>query len=264
MHAIARFAKLVPLAAALVSSLPALADGPPEDGATWGWGLGLGVASSRNAYKGFERDNGLYPLLQYENRYVKVFGPGLDVKLPSWQINESQKVNFSLVGQYDLGSGYEAKDSYVFEGMAERKSSFWMGGKLEWENDLVNVSAELLGDASGESKGTRFSLGLSRTWHIGQNWMLTPRAVAKWHDSKYTDYYYGVRDSEARAGRAAYRGDSGVNAEVGLSVMYLIDRQQSLFLDVGVNSLSSSIKHSPLVDRSTENNVFFGYLYRFR
>jgi outer membrane protein len=264
MHAIARFAKLVPLAAALVSSLPALADGPPEDGATWGWGLGLGVASSRNAYKGFERDNGLYPLLQYENRYVKVFGPGLDVKLPSWQINESQKVNFSLVGQYDLGSGYEAKDSYVFEGMTERKSSFWVGGKLEWENDLVNVSAELLGDASGESKGTRFSLGLSRTWHIGQHWMLTPRAVAKWHDSKYTDYYYGVRDSEARTGRAAYRGDSGVNAEVGLSVMYLIDRQQSLFLDVGVNSLSSSIKHSPLVDRSTENNVFFGYLYRFR
>ena len=35
-------------------------------------------------------------------------------------------------------------------------------------------------------------------------------------------------------------------------------------MDVEVTRLASSIKDSPLVDRSTENRVFLGYLYRFR
>jgi outer membrane protein len=34
-------------------------------------------------------------------------------------------------------------------------------------------------------------------------------------------------------------------------------------MDVGVSSLAKEIKDSPLVDRSTENRVFIGYLYSF-
>ena len=45
--------------------------------------------------------------------------------------------------------------------------------------------------------------------------------------------------------------------------MYLFNRHHSMFVDVGVTSLGSGIKDSPLVDSSTENRVFLGYLYRF-
>lgn len=260
----ARHLSLCVLAAA--TSLPALAQRPPEGGEppSSSWGLGLGVASSKNAYTGFKRDSTVVPFLQFENEHVKVFGPGVEVKLPGLRISESQRIHFGLVGQYDLSSGYEAKDSVVFAGMAERKAGIWVGAKAEWETSLLNVTAELMGDASGDSKGKTFSLGVERSWHFGQNWMLTPRVVAKWQDRKYVDYYYGVRAGEARAGRAAYRGDSGVSAEVGLRGVYMFDQQHSVFLDVGVTRLSSSIKNSPLVDRSTENNLFLGYVYRFR
>ncbi|MBL0917761.1 MAG: MipA/OmpV family protein [Hydrogenophaga sp.] len=248
------------MAATMALSLPALAQEDTQSS----WGLGVGVSSGQTAYRGVDRDNAGFPLIQYENRYVEVFGPRVGLKLPGWRISDSQQLKFSLVGQYDLGGGYDAGDSPVFSGMAERKRSFWLGGKVEWENALVNVSAELLGDASGHSEGRLFSLGLDRTWRVGQQWMLTPRVVATWQDSKYVDYYYGVRADEATAGRSAYRGESGVNAEVGLRAMYMIDRNQSVFADVGVSRLNSSIRNSPLVDRSTENHLFLGYLYRFR
>jgi outer membrane protein len=93
--------------------------------------------------------------------------------------------------------------------------------------------------------------------------MLTPRLGASWQDKKYVDYYFGVRNSEVRIDRAAYVGKSGVTTEVGVRGMYMFDKTHSMFMDVGVSSLAKEIKDSPLVDRSTENSVFIGYLYSF-
>ena len=68
---------------------------------------------------------------------------------------------------------------------------------------------------------------------------------------------------EAKRIRAAYQGKSTVNAELALRGMYLFNARHSVFVDVGVTRLGSGIKESPLVDSSTENRVFMGYLYRF-
>ena len=43
----------------------------------------------------------------------------------------------------------------------------------------------------------------------------------------------------------------------------MFDDHHSVFLDVKATRLADEIKDSPLVDRSTENSVLFGYLYRF-
>jgi outer membrane protein len=252
------------LAVGLCSSVTAMAAGPSEAEQSSSWGLGLGAASSQKPYTGIDRETKAIPIIQFENKYVRVFGPGLEVKLPGLRIGDTQKLSFGLVGRFDLSGGYEADDVPILAGMSERKGSLWAGAKAKWENGLANVTAEWTGDASGNSKGKLFSLGLDRTWRIGEHVMLTPRLAAKWQDSKYIDYYFGVRDSEVRAGRAAYRGGSGMNTEVGLRGTYKFDRQHSVLLDARVTSLASEIKDSPLVDRSTDNSVFLGYVYRFR
>ena len=74
---------------------------------------------------------------------------------------------------------------------------------------------------------------------------------------------YGVRDSEATAGRAAYTGKATLNPEISLSGIYRFDRHHSMMLNVGVKALGKEIKDSPIVDRSTENRVMLGYTYRF-
>lgn len=226
------------------------------------WGLGVAGASSQKAYKGSGRDNLVLPLVYFENQWVRVFGPRVEFKLPSLDVGASQKMDFRLLARYDE-SGYKSDDASILSGMAERKGGLWAGGKATWHNDLADVSAEVLADASGNSKGQRATLGLEKTFRLGQKVMLAPRVSASWMSKKYVDYYYGVRDNEVRADRPSYVGESAVNVEFGARATYLFNASHSVFLDVGVTSLAKEIKASPLVDRSTENRVSVGYLYRF-
>jgi outer membrane protein len=257
-------ARVSALAAVLTCAAPAFAQQPHgKDEPEGSWGLGLGVVSGQKAYKGTDRETRALPMLSYENRYVKLSGPNLELKLPGLELSDSQRLNFGVVTKLFGGGGYEASDSPALAGMAERKSSVWAGAKVEWENDVADVKLELLGDASGKSKGQRVVLGLERKWMLSPKLMLVPQVGVEWVDKKYVDYYYGVRASEATAGRAAYVGKATVNPEISLTGIYRFDKQQSLMLNVGVKSLGKEIKNSPIVGRSTENRVMLGYMYRF-
>lgn len=258
-------ARVSVLAAALSCSVPVLAQQPPGKGKPEGssWGLGLGVANEQKAYEGTDRETKALPMLSYENQYVKLSGPNLEVKLPGLELRDAQHLNFSIVTKLFGGGGYEAGDSPALAGMADRKSGFWAGAKVEWENDLADVKLEWLADASGKSKGQRVVLGLERKWKVSPSIMLIPQAGIEWEDDKYVDYYYGVRASEATTGRAAYVGKATINPEMSLTGIYRFDNHQSMMLNVGVKSLGKEIKDSPIVGRSTESRVMLGYMYRF-
>ncbi|WP_265332103.1 MipA/OmpV family protein [Candidatus Magnetaquicoccus inordinatus] len=210
-----------------------------------------------------KREYKAIPILQYENQYVRLFGPGLEIKLPGYRINDGQKLHFGLVGRYALSAGYESDDSRQLAGMNERKGGVWAGAKAKWESSVANITAEWTTDLSGHSNGHLLNLGIDKTWRFDNQVMLTPRLQAKWQDSNYIDYYFGVRDNEIRAGRAAYKGNAGISPEFALRTVYKLDPHHSIILDAGVTALAPEIKDSPLVDRSTENNIFLGYLYRF-
>lgn len=262
------YSSLSPLALAVGLSAPvaALAQGGPggpggkEGGSSWG--LGLAVGSSQEPYKGMDRETRALPLLNYENRWFRFAGLGAEVKLPRLGLSETQSIDFRLVGKFNM-DGYEAKDSAFLAGMDERKGGFWAGAKATWRSDIAQLSAEWTADASGHSKGQRFALTLEKNFRLGRQLMVTPRVGASWLDKKYVDYYFGVRSHEVLAGRVAHIGTSGTNAELGLRGLYMIDPHHSVFLDLGVTRLAKSIKASPLVDRSNENRVLMGYLYRF-
>ncbi|WP_313168209.1 MipA/OmpV family protein [Massilia oculi] len=256
----------MPLLAAMLCALPALAEPGAGTSSPSSWALGVGAITFDKAYAGIDREHLPLPFIQYENRRLSIAGPQVGVKLLSLDPSPAHTVNLDLVVRYD-GSGYDdddIDDTPILAGMRERKSGVWAGARIEWKSRWADLSAEALGDASGNSKGKRFNLGVERTWHIGERVTITPRVTASWQDDKYVDYYYGVRADEARAGRAAYRGESGVNAEAGLRAMYMFDRRHSILVDLEVSRLADEIRDSPLVDRSTENRVLVGYLYRFR
>ncbi len=240
---------------------PDAADDPGDPQGTQ-WGLGIGVISKQDAYRGIERDTEVVPLLRFENEYVEFFGLGLEVKLPSLKLGEGSQIEFGLVGEFDM-SGYEAKDAAILAGMTERKEGLWAGAKAEWETEFVSISAAWTADVSGHSKGRGFSLGLEKEWHLGAHTMLAPYVTAQWLDKKYVDYYYGVRAAEATAGRASYVGKGGLSVDIGLRAIYQFDEHHSLLLDVGISRLAKQIKDSPLVDRSSTNQVILGYLYSF-
>lgn len=224
-------------------------------------GAGVGVASTQKPYKDMSRDTTPVPLLYFENEYLHFFGTEAEIKLPPLTFNETQRVNFGLIGRYD-GSGYDADDASILDGMAKRKSGFWGGAKAEWQSLWVNISADWTHDLSGNSKGQRVNIGAKRTWQLG-DFSLTPRVVATWHDKKYVDYYYGVQADEARDWRPAWQGASSLSVEFGLRSVYQFSSHHALMLDLEATRLATEVKDSPLVDSSTEDRIFLGYLYRF-
>ena len=241
---------------------PAAADSqPPSWGDASRWGLGIAAGVRQQPYAGAGTKTQGIPLIYYENRYVRVLGAGAELKLPKVELGSGSSLSFGLRAKYGPG-GYEPSDAPILEGMQERKGSVWLGAGVTWHNEIVDVSAEWLGDASGKSKGQQFRIGVQRDFRAG-SFTLTPRIAANWLDNKYVDYYYGVRTEESRAGRPAYLGASTVNTEIGLRIGYAIDRRQSVFVDVSATQLGKQVKNSPLVDRSNQTSLSAGYLYRF-
>lgn len=228
-----------------------------DSGAESRWSLGLGAVTIQKAYRDIDRYNMAVPLLNYENKWVSFSVPKLDIKLYS-----SQSLSFRLRARYAGSEGYESSDSPFLVGMDDRKGSFWAGGAAIWKNDIANVSAELLGDMSGKSKGSRFKLQVDRRFEMG-SFGLTPRLGAEWYDRKFVDYYYGVKASEAAVGRSAYQGNSSNGVEAGLRVDYSPARQHTLYLDFGLTQFGNAIKDSPLVEKANQSAVSLGYLYKF-
>jgi len=238
--------------------------GRPRDGdkPSIAWGLGVAGITTQQAYKDIGRDNAVLPLLYFENSWVQLMGPRLDFKLPGFEWGEDESLSFTVGIQYD-GRSYDSNDAPILNGMDDRKNSILAGAAVKWSSALVNVSAEWMTDIAGESKGQRVTIGLERSFSVGESFMLTPSVAAVGMDKKYVDYYFGVRTSEARAGRSAYSADSTVSAEFSLRTDYMVDEHNTLFLTMGYTALGKEIKDSPLTDRSGETMLLLGYLYRF-
>ena len=89
------------------------------------------------------------------------------------------------------------------------------------------------------------------------------RSIPERYDSKFVDYYYGVKASEAVVGRSTYQGKSSNGVEAGLRIDYSPARQHNLYLDFGITQYGSAIKDSPLVEKANQSTVSLGYLYKF-
>jgi len=225
------------------------------------WALGLGAGSRQLPYAGVDRDNTAIPLLYFENRWVRVAGPNVELKLLHKAFTPTQAMTAGLRLKYE-DEGYEAKDSPSLSGMEERKGGFWGGAVVTWRNPIAQLSAEWVADLSGNSKGQKLQLQADRRF-AWNNFSLTPRVKAQWLDKKYVDYYFGVRAAEARSGRAAYVGQSAMAVEAGLRMDYTMNSKHSVFLDLSATQLPDEIKLSPIVDRSSSSRVAVGYMYRF-
>lgn len=248
------------LACAAAVHSPAHADGPAGPGSEGSqWGLGLAVMSEASPYRGVDSKTRVVPVLTFENRWVRFFGPSLELKL-----GQAGPARFSLLASYS-DNGYEPDDSPALAGMAERKSGAWLGARVVLPTEWANLGATWTADASGHSKGQKLSLSAERRFAFGDfgDFGVSPRLAAHWSDGKFTRYYYGVEAAEANASRPAYRPGANADTELGLRVDYRIAPQQMLFADLGVRAYGSAVKNSPLVDRRSLPEVRLGYLYRF-
>lgn len=220
------------------------------------WSIGLGVVTFDKVYRDFDRKVVPLPIVSYENTWVSLGIPISDIKLYS-----DHALDFRLRARLAI-DGYEAKDSPILAGLDDRKFSVWTGGAVIWKTKFVNITGELLADAMGNSGGTRAKLQIDRRFAAGK-FGFTPRLATEWVNDKYVNYYYGVMRSEAQTSRPFYEGKSTTNMQIGLHMDYTPARHHVVFLDAGATRVGSTIRDSPLVNKSYQTSLAVGYVYRF-
>lgn len=220
------------------------------------WGLGAGVGIAPSPYKGDGANITPIPLFYVDNKWISVFATTLDLKVGQWD-----GVTFALRGRVGILEGYKASDAPILNGMQNRDSvTFWYGPAIGWHSGFGTLAASYL---IGGNKGQQATVEFRKAFELGK-WTIEPHADARWLNDKYVDYYYGVKQSEARAGRPAYDRTSTVNTTIGTRVAYELTPHQSVSLDVLVTHLGSGISDSPLVGKRFIPAARLGYLYQFQ
>ncbi|WP_041376818.1 MipA/OmpV family protein [Polaromonas naphthalenivorans] len=147
-------------------------------------------------------------------------------------------------------------------GMATRDSGIDLGLSWRWRQPWGTLQAELLHDVGGFSKGSEARLGYTYDWRSGP-WSLRPSLSVALRDARLNNYYYGVRDSEATAGRAAYAPGAGVNTSLGLFGSYDLSQRWRLLAGVSATVLDRKVKDSPIVQKRVLPGVYVGAAYDF-
>ena len=229
-----------------------------DDGARSGCICGLGAAAAVESkpYRGEGTKTDPIPLISYENRWIRLLGPNLDFKFTPGPLSLAARLN------YEFDSGYKASDASNLKGMAERKPGLWAGPAVKWHNELADITASYLFDATNDSKGQKATLAVEHSFRFG-NFEWVPIVSVTELNHKYVDYYYGVRATEATATRAAYKGKSATNFDAAFRTSYLFANKHLVFMQLGVTQLGSAVKDSPIVGRSVEPHMWLGYIYRF-
>jgi len=180
--------------------------------------------------------------------YIEYHGEKLDVDYDhiSYSLYKNENMTVDVLGKNRV-QGYESDDDRLFEGMEDRDPALELGGKLSLHNSVGRISLELLADPDTAHEGTVVTLEVDKSF-IANGWTFKPAAGVTWQSDEVTDYYYGVRDSEVTANRAAFKGDSAVIPHAGLDVTTGLGEDWKAGLNMNYQYLPDEITDSPLVD----------------
>jgi len=144
------------------------------------------------------------------------------------------------------------------------KRSLAVDGGLEigYAGDWGDLQLQILTDLSFAHKGAEVWASYAYPWQHG-NWKIVPSIGVNWKSHNLLNYYYGVRNSEAEFNRPAYTARSGFNGFVKLSAAYHFNDHWGVVGVAKYETLSRSIRRSPIVDQNSIETLFIGLMYKF-
>lgn len=221
------------------------------------WSLGAGFIASPRPYKGTNAK--LFPVPVLEVRYKRFFFQGIR---GGFDFIQKGKFTANVFAQARF-RGLEPDDSPFLEGMTERRKSVDGGAEVIYQGRPVGFRIGVVSDMLGRSSGQEVSLLAVTGAPLGKLGLVLVGFGPRWLSANRVDYYYGVREEEARPGRPAYQGEGTWNLDLNVTTIINISKKLTLFVLFNREGLGSAIENSPLVDRSAAYALVTSFTYRF-
>ena len=231
------------------------------------FGVGIYADSERSIYDGHSGgdDVKVEANLSFQYRSDRL---NADEKSTSYKFFDNGKYQFEVIGNYD-DRGYKASDSPKLAGMAERKNSWDLGGRVAAKTGLGTFSMAATGDVSGKHKGQevdlKFSQDLFRKGPKGnpRSVSLDLQAGVKWQSDEVIDYYYGVKSNESTTSRASFNGKDAITPYLGLTARTNITEHVTFDVGAVYKHYPDEITKSPIVDKDHDIELVAGLTYWF-
>jgi outer membrane protein len=218
--------------------------------------LGPGVLITVKPYKGM--DSTIYPIPVVTAVSAPFY---FFIDTAGCRLFSDSNMAFDVLGKWRL-DGYDADRSDDFDGMHDRNMTVDVGGEFSITEDWGNLYARILTDALGQHDGQEFRVTYAKPFKT-ENFKISPSVGFALLSSNLADYYYGVREDEARLGRPAYKVGDAVNWFAGLDTNYRLNDDWTLLASITYYWLDSEIRTSPIVNKDYAISIIAGAMYRF-
>lgn len=177
----------------------------------------------------------ILPLISYRSENLSIRGPNISYHLLKGAIG--LKLDFVTIG-----------DRYKSQEVDERSSTINVGATLR----LLFLSMKYGSDVFNVYNGNVFSVVLAKPFHISKQFMFIPRFGKEYLNASYTNYYFGVKNSEVGAYQA-YETKTAANTVAGLTAVYRMSEKSSLTLSLSQRKFDQVIYNSPTVNKRSYN-----------
>lgn len=221
--------------------------------------VGAGVLVSSSPYKGEDTKVFGAPIGVWRNQRFFLEGIKAGVILAE---SETFRADVLFGPRF---MGYESGDAPILDGMQDRDWSVDGGLQFKWkvqQVDQLDFNLALVTDILGRYDGYEVDAGFRKIFSA-KYYQVIPGLGVKWQSEELNEYYFGVRSSEAVAGRPEYSPDGGLHPYANLTVYTGFSKDWFVLIRGGVEWLSDEIKNSPLVDEQTVVSGMMGVAYRF-
>ncbi|WP_319202531.1 MipA/OmpV family protein [uncultured Ilyobacter sp.] len=238
------------LAAAPISLLAS------ENNLSIGGGAGIGTSP----YKGVDYDDFFVPYfdITYNDFYLR----GVELGYNMYQEDAFALSLFANpMGGYkvdasDLSSGYDNIDDrdYQIEG----------GIKMVYDTSWYDL--KLGGFASLGEEGGSLGAFAFKSYFLTDRFTIIPKVYIKYLSEEYTDYYFGVTQTEANRNSkisSSYSPEQSYTFGIDLGAEYIVTEHLSLIGFFGMEKLSEEICDSPIVEEDILYKVGVGAKYTF-
>jgi outer membrane protein len=238
---------------ALALPLPALGQG--AEGRGDGFSLGGLVAADTNPYLGQDADVIPLPLFSFRNGPLELSTNGL-----SYDLLRQGPFGMTLAARPRF-SGLISTDGPELDGI-DREVTGDVAFEMRYDLGGMYAGADLRQEFTGEHDGqeARLRFGLRRSvGSVRLDWS----AGAAWQSGELSRYVWGVSETEARTGRAAYDPGTVIVPFVGLRGVMPLGENWSVLGTLRADFLPDAVTDSPIIEDDTLISGGLGVQFRF-